>query len=122
MSGATSPRTFRPSATTSGPIPSPAITAKRMRTSPGSEGVEVGGSGLAGTDACGDVPEQVGRHGAVHGHGHERLPAAGGAADLRAGDVDAGLAQGRAHGADDARAVRVDEEEQVARQVEVHVE
>src|SRR5215213_11775918 len=105
MSGATSPRTFRPSATTSGPMPSPAITASRMARNPRSGGVEVGGPGLARPDALGDLPEQFGGHRAVDGHRHERLASARRAADLGTGDVHARLAQRGAHRADDAGAV-----------------
>src|SRR4051794_21332354 len=122
MSGATSRRTLRPSATTSGPMPSPAITASRMAANPRSEGVEVGGPGLACPDALADLPEQLGGHGVVDGHRHERLAAARRAADLRTGDVHARGAERRADGADHAGAVGVDEEQQVAREVEVDVE
>src|SRR3954465_3540760 len=100
MSGATSWRTFRPSATTSGPIPSPGTTARRMGTDPRSAGGEVGGPGLAGTDPAGDVRPQLRRHGAVDGARHEGLAPLRRAAHLRAGDVDPGLSQCRAHGAD----------------------
>src|SRR5688500_11268795 len=122
MSGATSRRTFSPSATTSGPMPSPGITARRMGTDPRSERVEVRGPGLPRTDAAGDVAEQLRRHRAVDGDGHQRLTTPVRAADLRAGDVDRGLPQRRAHRADDARPVGVGEEQQVAREVEVEVE
>src|SRR3954453_5978624 len=122
MSGATAPRTFRPSATTSGPIPSPAITASRMAVDPRSERVEVRGTGLARADPAGDVAEQLGRHGAVHGHGHQGLTAPGGPADLGPRDVDPRLAERRTDGADDAGPVGVGEEEQVTGGVEVHVE
>src|SRR5829696_5647046 len=122
MSGATSRRTFSPSATTSGPIPSPAITARRMAANPRSERVEIGGPGLARPDAVGDLTEQLRGHRTVDGHRHERLAAARGAADLGAGDVDRGLAECRTHDAHDARPVCIDEEEQVAREVEVDVE
>src|SRR3954453_12505231 len=122
MSGATSRRTLRPSATTSGPIPSPAITARRMTRNPRSGGVEVGGPGLAGTDPAGDVVQQLRGDPAVDGDRHQRLAATGGAADLGTGDVDTGLAERRADGADHAGAVGVDEEQQVARQVQVDVE
>src|SRR3954470_6496868 len=118
-SGATSRRTLRPSATTSGPIPSPAITARRMAGNPRSDRAEVGGPGLARPDPAGDVAEQLHLHLAVDRDGHQRLATAGGAADLGAGDVDPGLAEGGADGADDPGTVDVDEEEEVARQVQV---
>src|SRR5947199_133085 len=85
--------TFGPSATTSGPMPSPGITARRMGTDPRSGGREIRGTGLPRADAPGDVVEQVGAHPAVDGDRHERLATAGGAAHLGAGDVDAGLSQ-----------------------------
>src|SRR3954447_7154926 len=122
MSGATSRRTFRASSTTSGPIPSPGTTARRMGTDPRSDGVEVRGPGLPRPDLAGDVAEQLRRDGAVDGDRHEGLPTAVGAAHLGAGDVDAGLAEGGTDRADDAGAVGVDEEQQVAGQVQVHVE
>src|SRR3954470_19477329 len=122
MSGATSWRTFRPSATTSGPIPSPGTTARRMGIDPRSAGGEVGGPGLAGTDPAGDVSQQLRRYGAVEGEGHEGLAALRRAAHLVAGDVDPRLPQCSAHGADHTRPVGVEEEEQVAREIEVHVE
>src|SRR3954447_21120643 len=105
MSGATAARTLRASAVTSGPIPSPAITARRMGTDPRSGVVEVGRAGLAGTDPPGDVVQQLGRHRVVDGHRHERLATAGGAADLRAGDVDACLPERGPDRADDAGTV-----------------
>src|SRR3954453_4936236 len=77
MSGATATRPFRPSATTSGPIPSPPIPASRMAADPRSERVEVRGTGLARADPAGDVAEQLGRRGAVHGHGQPGLAAPG---------------------------------------------
>src|SRR4051794_22472195 len=103
MSGATSPRTLRPSATTSGPMPSPGITARRMGPDPRSERIEVGRSGLARADRAGDLRQQVGGPRIVDGHRHERLAAAGSAADLRTGDVHAGLPERRADGTDDPR-------------------
>src|SRR3954462_4872273 len=103
MSGATAPRTFRPSATTSGPMPSPAITASRMGTNPRSERVEIGRPGLARTDPLGHVGEQFGGHGAVDDDRHQRLATPRRAADLRTRDVDAGLPQRRPHAAHDAR-------------------
>src|SRR3954451_25383264 len=93
MSGATAERTFSPSATTSGPMPSPEITARRMTANPRSDGGEVGCAGLARADAPGDVVEQLAAHRAVDRHRHERLSPARRAAHLRAGDVDAALAQ-----------------------------
>src|SRR5215218_5914517 len=111
MSGATSPRTLRASATTSGPIPSPGTTARRMATNPRSGRVEVGRPGLTRPDPAGDVPEQFGGDGVVDGDRHQRLATAGRAAHLGAGDVDPRLAQCRAHRTDDAGPVLVDEEQ-----------
>src|SRR5690348_10915314 len=122
MSGATSRSTLRPSPTTSGPIPSPAITARRMARNPRSDSAEAGRPGLARADPAGDVRQQLRLDLAVDGHRHQRLTAAGRAAHLGAGDVDARLAERRADGAHDARPVGVDEEEQVAREVQVDVE
>src|SRR3954447_866199 len=102
MSGATAERTFNPSATTSGPMPSPGITATRMSGNPRSDGGQVGRAGLTRADVPGDVVEQLGAHRVVDGHRHERLAPARRAADLRAGDVDAGLAERRTHRADHA--------------------
>src|SRR4051794_28177013 len=121
-SGTTSRRTFSPSATTSGLIPSPGITARRMSTNPRSAVIEVGSLGLAGADPAGDVREQLRRDGAVDGDGHEGLPAAVGPADLGAGDVDTGLTERRTDGAHDTGPVGVDEEQQVRAEVEVHGE
>src|SRR4051794_11277914 len=121
-SGATSRSTLRPSATTSGPIPSPAITARRMAANPRSDRAQVGRPGLARPDPAGDVAEQLRLHLTVDGHRHERLTAAGGAADLGTGDVHTGLAERGADRADDTGAVGVGEEEQVAGQVQVDVE
>src|SRR3954454_4730184 len=121
-SGATSRRTLRPSATTSGPIPSPAITARRMGKDPRSDGAEVGGPGLARADPAGDVVEEFWLHLPVDGDCHERLAAARGAADLRTGDVHTGLAQRGTDGAHDTRSVGVGEEEQIPGELQVDVE
>src|SRR4051794_26115135 len=115
MSGATAERTFSPSATTSGPMPSPEITARRMTANPRSDGGEVGCAGLARTDAPGDVVERLAAPGAAARPRHERLSPARRAAHLRAGDVDAGLAQHHAHRADHPGPVGVGEEQQVTR-------
>src|SRR3712207_8889699 len=50
----------------SGPMPSPGITASRMGIDPRSEGVEVGCPGLARADATGDVLEQLGARSEEH--------------------------------------------------------
>ena len=55
----------------------------------------------------GDVGEHTGRDGGVDGEHDERLAALGVARDLHAGDVDAGVAEQAADGADDAGAVGV---------------
>src|SRR3954451_24393925 len=102
MSGATAERTLSPSATTSGPMPSPGITARRMSGNPRSGGGQVRRVGLARPDAAGDVVEQLGAHRAVDGDRHERLSPARRPADLRTGDVDAGLAERGTHRADHA--------------------
>src|SRR3954454_14626688 len=110
MSGATAERTFSPSATTSGPMPSPGITARRMTGNPRSGGGQVGRMGLARADAPGDVVEEIGAHRAVDGDGHQRLSPARRAADLRTGDVHPGLAERGPHRADHAGAVEIGEE------------
>ena len=100
-------RTLRPSATTSGPMPSPAITARRMGNDPRSERC---GGRRPGPRArrCRPAmsPSSSGGTGLSTVTAISASPPAVGAADLRPGDVDAGLAQRRADGADDARAGR----------------
>src|SRR3954468_22890969 len=119
MSGATAERTFRPSATTSGPMPSPGITARRITRNPRSAAVEVGRTGLPRADPAGDLVEQLAAHRAVDGDRHQRLSPTRRPADLRTGDVDRGLAERRAHRADDPRPVDVGEEQQMAGRLEV---
>ncbi len=108
-SDTTSRRTLRPSATTSGPMPSPGITASLMTSKAIRPAVAVGArAGLqvsvaagitrappahsvsrsaprtsVGTDRGADPGQHLGRHRAVHGDHHQRLAAAPGAADLR---------------------------------------
>src|SRR5450755_1943281 len=102
------------SATTSGPMPSPPMTATRMlfpalgpvtggtllacnksqdRRPATSVLTQVHHAGHGGPNGLGDLRQHVRRHRAVHGQGDQRLTAAGIPADLHPGDVDAPAAE-----------------------------
>ena len=67
----------------------------------------------------GDALEHLAWHGVVERERHDGLAAGFGASDLGGGDVDAGLAETGADGADHARAVGVAEERHVRRGLDV---
>src|SRR5207253_2551742 len=83
---------------------------------------EVDGTRRRRTDRGRDVVEYVRGYGAVDRQRHQRIASLRGAADLRAGDVDAGSAKSRTHAPDDTGLVGVAEEQQVVRGEQVDVE
>src|SRR5699024_3425637 len=123
-------RTRRPCGTTSLPMPSPSMTARRRvlavvvvmgssstRCRTGSVD-EVDGVDGPRIDGGAQLLGELAGDGLVEVEDHEGLGALGSAdaGDLHAGDVDAGLAEDRAVLADQAGTVRVAQDQQVVAQ------
>src|SRR6478736_195636 len=71
---------------------------------------EVGGADALGVDRGLDLGQGLGGDDGVDGEGDQGVAALGVARDLHAGDVDPGVAEDAADGADHAGAVLVEEE------------